>query len=106
MALILVLGIALIGGAIIALPFGAILVPIVSGFAIGGRTASTGGLVVGLLCLVAYLPVLLVLSGIFRAYTSSAWTLTYMRLTRPVIKPVQPLPVTPVPPVTPPPPVG
>jgi hypothetical protein len=30
---------------------------------------------------VLYLPVLLVLSGILRAYIGSAWTLTYLRLT-------------------------
>ncbi len=97
MALILVLGIGLIGGSIIALPLGAILVPILSGFAIGGQTAVTGGVILALFCFVAYLPVLLILSGILRAYTSSAWTLTYLRLTRPVIKPAQPFPAAPMP---------
>ena len=101
MALILVLGVSLIGGSIIALPFGAILIPVLGGVAIGGRTAITGGLVFAVLCLVAYLPVLLILSGILRAYTSTAWTLTYLRLTRPAIRPVQPLPVAPMPPAPP-----
>ena len=101
MALILVIGVGLIGGWIIALPFGAILIPVLSGIAIGGRTAITGGLIFAVLCLVAYLPVLFILSGILRAYTSTAWTLTYLRLTRPVIRPVQPLPVAPIPPAPP-----
>jgi hypothetical protein len=34
------------------------------------------------LCFLAYLPFWLVLNGILTAYIESAWTLTYMRLTR------------------------
>jgi hypothetical protein len=98
MALILILGVGLIGGSIIALPFGAILAPILGGLAIGGRTAIGGGIVLALLCLVAYFPILLILSGILRAYSSTAWTLTYLRLTRPVARPVGPSPVVPMPP--------
>ena len=33
------------------------------------------------LCFVAYLPVLILLNGVLRAYIESAWTLTYLRLT-------------------------
>lgn len=42
-------------------------------------------LVVALACCVVYFPVLLVLNGILTAYLQSAWTLTYMRLTRPKV---------------------
>ena len=33
------------------------------------------------ICLCLYIPVVWVLNGIITAYTESAWTLTYMRLT-------------------------
>jgi hypothetical protein len=53
-----------------------------------------GGLLTAALCFLAYLPVLLVLSGILRAYIESAWTLTYMRLTnKPVAPPLEPITV-------------
>lgn len=35
------------------------------------------------LCITAYLPVSLLVNGILTTYTQSAWTLTYLRLTRP-----------------------
>ena len=38
-------------------------------------------LILGTVCFCLYLPVLLLLNGILVAYTESAWTLTYMRLT-------------------------
>jgi len=46
-----------------------------------GALAATGVIVSGLCCL-AYLPVLIVLGGIIRAYIGSAWTLTFLRLTQ------------------------
>jgi hypothetical protein len=33
--------------------------------------------------LAAYIPVLIVLSGVLQAYIQTAWTLTYLRLTSP-----------------------
>ena len=33
-------------------------------------------------CMCIYIPVALVLQGIITAYTESAWTLTYMRITQ------------------------
>jgi hypothetical protein len=44
-------------------------------------TALTSWLIIAGLCLVAYLPVLIVLGGILKAYIESAWTITYLRLT-------------------------
>jgi hypothetical protein len=87
MALILLLGVGLIGGIIIALPLALVVVPAIIGAAAGTDQALGGGLLTAAICFVAYLPVLLVLSGILRAYIEAAWTLTYMRLTN---KPVAP----------------
>lgn len=98
MGLILILGVGLIGGAIIALPIGVIILPALTGAIIGGR-ALGGGLLIAGLCFVAYLPVLLILSGILRAYTSSAWTLTYLRLTRPTARPASLVPAAPITPI-------
>ena len=81
MALILLLGVNVIGGLIIGLPVVLIVVPAVLGGAIGGERAFGGGLIFALVCFVAYLPVLLVLSGILRGYIETAWTLTFLRLT-------------------------
>ncbi len=82
MGLILVLGVGLIGGLIIGFPLFLIFVPAVLGTAAGTRSALNGGLIIAGLCLVIYLPVLIVLGGILKAYIESAWTLTYLRLTR------------------------
>ncbi len=93
MALILIIGVGLIGGLIIGLPFAFIVLPALGGVLLGTQGSINSGLIIAGLCLVAYIPVLIVLSGILRAYISSAWTLTYLRLTRgpvtpPVIAPV------------------
>jgi hypothetical protein len=39
------------------------------------------------LCFVAYLPILLILSGALRSYIESAWTLTFLRLTGAAARP-------------------
>jgi hypothetical protein len=104
MALILYLGVGLIGGFIIGLPIALVVAPAVAGLILSGADASSfpqfvgPGIWIAGLCLVAYLPVLIVLSGILRAYISSAWTLTYMRLTR---RPIPSAPETPVDPIPP-----
>lgn len=81
MSLILILGVSLIGGAIIGLPLLVVAAPAVFGVSTGTTEAIRNGLIVSGLLFIVYLPVLLLLSGILRAYTSSAWTLTYLRLT-------------------------
>jgi hypothetical protein len=81
MSLILILGVSLIGGAIIGLPLLAVAAPAVAGVVAGTSVAIRNGLIISGLLFIVYLPVLLLLSGILRAYTSSAWTLTYLRLT-------------------------
>jgi hypothetical protein len=86
MSLILILGVSLIGGAIIGLPLLAVAAPAIAGVAIGTSNAIWNGLIVSGIFFIVYLPFLLLLSGVLRAYTTSAWTLTYLRLTH---KPAQ-----------------
>jgi hypothetical protein len=79
MAIILaVLGVVV--GLIIALPILAIVVPAALTFALGNQQNWTPMIFAGI-CLCLYVPVVWVLNGILTAYTESAWTLTYMRLT-------------------------
>ena len=82
MALILGIGVSLIGGFIIGAPLFLIAVPVMSTVLLGSDSAIWGGLLITGLCFLAYLPFWLVLNGILTAYIESAWTLTYMRLTR------------------------
>jgi hypothetical protein len=78
MALILFVG-SLVAGFIIALPMMIAVLPFMS--AATGTNASP--IWIGVLCLAAYLPFLIVLNGIITAYVQTAWALTYMRVTRP-----------------------
>lgn len=82
MGLILSLGVNLIGGFIIGLPIALIFSPAIIGAVTGAERAFGGGLLISAICFVAFLPILLVLSGALRSYIGSAWTLTYLRLTR------------------------
>lgn len=86
MSLVLLLGVGLLGGIIIGLPMLIVLTPAFIGAVNGGTAALRNGMLVSGVLFLLYLPVLLLLSGILRSYTSSAWTLTYMRLTN---KPLQ-----------------
>ncbi len=84
MALILGIG-GFIVGFIMALPLILMIVPAAIGI-IGGVTSGSeflfgGGIAVALICLAAFLPVLIVLDGILQSYIKTAWTLTYLRLT-------------------------
>ncbi|MEN6410532.1 MAG: hypothetical protein ABFD44_12575 [Anaerolineaceae bacterium] len=80
MALILWLG-SLLVGLVLAAPLIALLVPVVIGTTVGNGQALRTGIIltVALICL--YMPILLVLGGILKSYISSAWTLTFRRLT-------------------------
>jgi len=81
MGLILGLGIGLIVGSIIALPFVFIALPVIIGFASGTEQTIGAGLITAGLCIVIYLPILIVINGIMLGYIQSAWTLTYLRVT-------------------------
>jgi hypothetical protein len=79
MAIILaVLGVVV--GFVIAIPVLAIVVPAGVSFALGNQQNYTPMILAGV-CLCLYIPVAWLLNGILTAYTESAWTLTYMRLT-------------------------
>ena len=75
---------AAIVGLLMALPLMAAFIPFVIGIAGGAIWESggmfSGGLAVAAIMFVLYLPVLILLSGILRAYVNTAWTLTYLRL--------------------------
>jgi hypothetical protein len=82
---------------IVGLPLFVIGLPALLAF-VGGAAAGSEGVVIGsvllfMLCCLAYLPVLLLGSGIVNSYTGTAWTLTFMRLagtTAPAATPVLP----------------
>jgi hypothetical protein len=80
MTLILVVG-GLIIGLLIGLPALALIAPLITGLAIGSQTSITSGIVIFGLCLVAYIPVAILLNGIVQTFVNGAWTLTYRRLT-------------------------
>jgi hypothetical protein len=80
-SLILILGIGLIGGIVIGLPLLLVATPAFIGSIDGTLNAFRTGLLISGLLFLLYLPVLLLLSGVLKSYTSSAWTLTYLRLT-------------------------
>jgi hypothetical protein len=79
MAIILAI-MGVIVGIIVALPVLAIVIPAAVTFALGNQQNWTPMIFAGI-CLCLYIPVVWVLNGIITAYTESAWTLTYMRLT-------------------------
>lgn len=86
MALILYLGVSLIAGFIIGLPLVLLGMPLIVGVLSGAERALQGGALISALCFIGYLPILIVLSGILRAYIESAWTLTFLRLrSKPII---------------------
>ena len=79
MAIILFI-LGLVVGLVIAIPILVIVVPAAITFALGNQQNWTPMIFAGI-CLCLYIPVTWVLNGILTAYTESAWTLTYLRLT-------------------------
>lgn len=102
MSLILTLGVGIIGGFIIALPLLIVAAPLIAGYAAGTSVAIRNGWIGSGILFIIYLPFLLLFSGVLRAYTGSAWTLTYMRLThkpsQEQIEPSTPPEITEIPP--------
>lgn len=80
MALILLVG-GFIVGLLISLPVLVLLAPVITGLVIGSQASITSGLVISGLCLVAYIPVAILLNGVLQTYVNGSWTLTYRRLT-------------------------
>ena len=81
MALILWI-LSLVAGVVTAIPIFAAFLPALFGLMAGSEDFTSTPFIVAGLCVVAYLPVLIVLSGIITAYVQSAWALIYMRLTK------------------------
>lgn len=77
LALILILG-GLVVSLILAIPFFLAFIPLLIGAAQGNVAQN---LTLSLICIVASLPVTLVLSGILHSYLQTAWTLGYADLT-------------------------
>jgi hypothetical protein len=83
MAIILTI-IGFVAGFIIAIPVFVILVPAFIAF-IAGEAQNWTPLAIAVGCVCLYAPISLLLNGIAIAYTEAAWTLTYLRLTKPQI---------------------
>lgn len=78
MALILGVGSGIIS-VVVAIPMIVGVLPII----FGAAAETTSVLWIGVVCVVAYLPVLILLNGIITTYVQSAWALTFMRLSAP-----------------------
>lgn len=78
---LILFGITLVLGIIIALPIFIVVFPTIFAFAMGEGQSFTP-LYVALACICLYAPVSWVLNGILTTFTQSAWTLTYLRLTQ------------------------
>ncbi len=80
MSLILLIG----GGVVsfvIALPFILVALPIILGLVLDTDVSMVFGVIGGIVCIIAYLPILIVLNGILQTFLHGSWTLTYLRLT-------------------------
>jgi hypothetical protein len=80
LTLILDLGLTLIVGILLVIPMLLIFVPSLIGFMINTTESTWIGLSISLLAGLIYLPMLILLTGILRTYTLTAWTLTFLRL--------------------------
>lgn len=72
---------SLVIGLILALPLIAAVLPAALVLAFGGDQATTSGLVMAGLCLVGYLPVMIVANGVLQTYVSGVWTLSFRQWT-------------------------
>lgn len=78
----LILGIGqMIIGFFISLPLLLVPLPLVINLFATGFEAVTGGLILSGILLMVFVPVIVFLSGILKAYVLTSWTLTYRRLT-------------------------
>lgn len=68
-------------GLVLALPIIAVVLPAAMVVAFGGDQATTAGLVTAGLCLVGYLPVMIVANGVLQAYVTGVWTLSFRQWT-------------------------
>ena len=78
--LILLFG-SLVIGLVMALPLIAAVLPAAAGLAFGTDQSTTTGLVTAGLCLVVYLPLMIVANGVLQTYVTGVWTLSFRQLT-------------------------
>jgi len=78
--LILLFG-SLVIGLVMALPLIAAVLPAAAGLAFGTDQSTTTGLVTAGLCLVVYLPLMIVANGVLQTYVTGMWTLSFRQLT-------------------------
>ena len=78
---LILFGISLVLGILIALPIFIVVFPTIFAFAMGEGGSFTP-LYIALACICLYAPISWVLNGILTTFTQSAWTLTYLRLTQ------------------------
>jgi hypothetical protein len=81
MAIILAV-IGFVAGLVIAVPIILIVVPAALAFALGDGQSTTP-LILMAVCFCLFIPVAWLVQGIITAYSESAWTLTYLHLTKP-----------------------
>jgi len=74
--------IGVVVGFVVAIPIFIVVFPAALAF-LASEAQNTTPLIIAGVCLCLYIPVSLLLNGIALAYIESAWTLTYMRLTKP-----------------------
>ncbi len=80
MALILIIGGGIVN-AIVFIPFAAVVFPALTGVLVGSDTAVASGIAISALCLVAAIPVAILVNGVVTTFITGSWTLTYRRLT-------------------------
>jgi hypothetical protein len=78
--LIVVFGSAVIG-LVLAFPLIAAVLPAAAGLAFGTDQSTTTGLVTAGVCLVIYLPLLIVANGVLQTYVTGVWTLSWRQWT-------------------------
>jgi hypothetical protein len=83
---IIVIGLIVVFGSavitlVLAFPLIAAVLPAAAGLAFGTDQSTTTGLVTAALCLVIYLPLLIVANGILQTYVTGVWTLSWRQWT-------------------------
>ena len=93
MGLILGIG-SFVVGIVLALPIMLIVFPAIITLIVSSTNGSNidifSTLKIAGLCMLGYMPVLVVLTGILKAYIYAGWTLTYRRLAHPILKETEP----------------
>jgi hypothetical protein len=80
MGLILLFGVGLLGGFLVALPMMLPAAPVAFGFVSGTETGMRSGLLVAAALFLFALPFVWLLSGILQTFTQASWALTFLRL--------------------------